>query len=350
MAAGPVEDPIRSAGDQANYGAHVDLHVSLVGRRDVTGQIYGQLREAIVSGVLAARRSAASDRELAARLAVSRTTVTVAYDRLAGEGFLSSRVGAGTFVSDDVPTTGPGRRLPPACCDHCRSGSASSMPRRRPDGPLRLPTRAAGPDAVPVRAVAVAGDAPAHAGIGCAAPGYGEPAGHEGLRAAIARHIGASRAVRATAADVVVTNGIQQAVDLIARTLLSPGDRVAVEDPGYPPPRAQLTHARGPARRRSGRRRGHRRRCDPADTSASSSSRHRTSSRSASRCPCAAGSPSCAGPRSTTRRSSRTTTTASSASAAARSSRCRASTRPGACSTPGRSRRRCCPRCGSGSW
>jgi GntR family transcriptional regulator/MocR family aminotransferase len=46
-----------------------------------------------------------------------------------------------------------------------------------------------------------------------------------------------SRGVRATAAEVFVTSGSQQAVDLIARVLLEPGDRVAVEDPGYAPPR-----------------------------------------------------------------------------------------------------------------
>jgi GntR family transcriptional regulator/MocR family aminotransferase len=57
------------------------------------------------------------------------------------------------------------------------------------------------------------------------------------LRAAIARHIGVSRAVRATAEEVIVTNGSQQALDLIVRVLLGPGDAVAIEDPGYPLPR-----------------------------------------------------------------------------------------------------------------
>ena len=69
---------------------------------------------------------------------------------------------------------------------------------------------------------------------------YGEPAGHPALRAAIARHVAVSRAVRATADDVVVTNGFQQAIDIVASVLLEPGERVAVEDPGYPPPRALL--------------------------------------------------------------------------------------------------------------
>ncbi|TVT30803.1 PLP-dependent aminotransferase family protein, partial [Amycolatopsis rhizosphaerae] len=70
---------------------------------------------------------------------------------------------------------------------------------------------------------------------------YGDPRGHAGLREAIARQVGLSRDVRARPEDVLVTNGSQQAVELAARVLLRPGDRVAVEDPGYPPPRHLFT-------------------------------------------------------------------------------------------------------------
>jgi GntR family transcriptional regulator/MocR family aminotransferase len=66
---------------------------------------------------------------------------------------------------------------------------------------------------------------------------YAHPAGHEGLRGAIARHIGVSRGVQTVAEDVVICNGTQQALDVIARTLLAPGEIIAVEDPGYSPPR-----------------------------------------------------------------------------------------------------------------
>ncbi|MFP2900474.1 PLP-dependent aminotransferase family protein, partial [Corallococcus sp. 4LFB] len=58
-----------------------------------------------------------------------------------------------------------------------------------------------------------------------------------GLREAVARHVGLARGVRADAEDVLVTNGAQQALDLVGRVLIEPGDCVAMEEPGYPPAR-----------------------------------------------------------------------------------------------------------------
>ena len=65
----------------------------------------------------------------------------------------------------------------------------------------------------------------------------GHPAGHQRLREAIAHHVATSRGLRVDADDIIVTGGAQQAIDLIARVLAAPGDRVGVEDPGYGPPR-----------------------------------------------------------------------------------------------------------------
>jgi GntR family transcriptional regulator/MocR family aminotransferase len=70
-----------------------------------------------------------------------------------------------------------------------------------------------------------------------AAGNYEDPAGNWDLRAAIIRHIGISRSISASPDDAIVTNGTQQAIDIIARVLLEPGDVVAMEDPGYQPPR-----------------------------------------------------------------------------------------------------------------
>src|SRR5688572_25616327 len=81
----------------------MELHVSLIGRTDLSGEIYRQVRRAILDGRLRPGEVLPPTRELARSLGVSRTTVTVAYDRLWGEGLVTSRVGAGTFVSDDLP-------------------------------------------------------------------------------------------------------------------------------------------------------------------------------------------------------------------------------------------------------
>ena len=66
---------------------------------------------------------------------------------------------------------------------------------------------------------------------------YHQPEGVAMLRDAISRHIGFSRGVQCSASDIIVTNGAQQALDLIARVLVDPGCIVAVEEPGYPPAR-----------------------------------------------------------------------------------------------------------------
>ena len=63
---------------------------------------------------------------------------------------------------------------------------------------------------------------------------HAEPAGFLPLRQAIAQYLGAVRGLNCAAEQVIVTSGAQQALDLVARALLDPGDRVWIEEPGYP--------------------------------------------------------------------------------------------------------------------
>src|SRR6202007_2496977 len=73
---------------------------------------------------------------------------------------------------------------------------------------------------------------------------YGDPHGRPALREAIARYVSLARAVACQADDITVTAGAQQAFDLLARILVTPGRTVvAVENPGYPPMRAALAAA-----------------------------------------------------------------------------------------------------------
>ena len=215
----------------------MELHVNLVGRHDLAGEIYRQLRASILEGRLRPGERLPPSRELALGLSVSRTTVCVGYDRLVSEGFVTSRVGAGTFVNGHCePRRGGMRRLP-------------GVLRPRPFwDEVKLPTGFWRPTEYDFRSgISDARLFPYETWrrlmgreLRASAVGHGEyadPAGHRGLREAIARHIGIARGVVASADDVVVTNGTQQAVDIVARVLLAPGDRVAVEDPGYGPPR-----------------------------------------------------------------------------------------------------------------
>jgi GntR family transcriptional regulator/MocR family aminotransferase len=212
----------------------MDFHVSLAGRGDLSVRIYRQLRDAILDGRLRAGERLPPTRELARRLAVSRNTVAVAYDRLTADGFLVGRVGAGTYVCADVPARAKPRQAPSAKGPQAKAVWRSLPPAvaAAPHAPeydfrVGIPDAALFPLATWRRLLAR--ELRDSAGFAH----YADPGGHPGLRAAIARHVGVSRSVRAGAADVLVTQGAQQALDLLCRVLLEPGDRVAVEEPGY---------------------------------------------------------------------------------------------------------------------
>ena len=219
------------------------FHVSLVGRTNLSGEIYRQVRRAILDRRIRPGDPLPPSRVLAQTLAVARTTVTVAYDRLAGEGFVTSRAGAGTFVSQQVART------------------AGTLPRTRADGmlrprvlwaaiapstvlakPARFDFRTGLPDTslFPHRTWRRLIGRSLRSSDGAAGL-YQHPAGDPDLRAAIASHIGIARSVDASGEDITITNGTQQALDVLARVLLAPGDGVAVEDPGYSPPRQLFT-------------------------------------------------------------------------------------------------------------
>lgn len=208
-------------------------------------QIYAGLRRAILDGALRAGQRVPSTRVLADQLTVSRFPVLAAYEQLLHEGYLEGRVGSGTFVSaalpDDALRSSPnssGATLPPAPAP--RPAPRSPAPRRDEGGlrPFRvsLPALDAFPHALWSRLVA----RHAHA-LSPAQMAYGDPAGLPTLRAAIAEHLRTARAVRCEGEQVLIVSGSQAALRLCAAVLLSSGDRVAVEEPGYHGARTALT-------------------------------------------------------------------------------------------------------------
>ena len=214
------------------------LHVSLVGRGDIRDEIYRQIRQAILDGRLKENDRLPSTRELARSLAVSRSTVTTAYQRLLGEGLAASQAGAATFVSARIDRSSAVRRSasghalrPRPAWDAVAVTVASALPAEY-DFRNCFPDVTLFPHVAWRRAVARA-----LRSSSMTTAVYETPNGSEALRIAIADHVGVSRGIRAAPDDIVITNGAQQALDVIARVLLEPGDVVAVEDPGYPPPR-----------------------------------------------------------------------------------------------------------------
>ncbi|MEP6620135.1 MAG: PLP-dependent aminotransferase family protein [bacterium] len=196
-------------------------------------QIYEGLRRAILSGALRPEQRVPSTRILAIELGVSRLPVLAAYDQLLHEGYLNGRRGSGTFVSAALPDDllRSVRGAPRATRT---SKARKKAPPARDDGGHR-PFRASVPalDHFPhaLWSRIVARHARTMSG---AHMSYGDPAGLGTLRVAIAEHLRTARAVQCEAEQVLIVSGSQAAVRLCASVLLTHGDRVAIEEPGYP--------------------------------------------------------------------------------------------------------------------
>jgi len=214
--------------------------------RPVIRQVYDQVRGAIHDGALKPGGRLPSSRDLALRLGVARASVVAAYDQLLAEGYAQGRTGSGTYVSQDLsgvldlkaPKPAP-PVAPPALPERALDLAGvvapplSLEPQAFSNGRTLMDARALDAWATSTRrALRTLG--PAHFG-------YSEPAGDPRLRAAVADYLRAARGVVCEPEQVIVTSGAQHAVDLTSRLLLKPGDRVWLEDPGYPSTRHALT-------------------------------------------------------------------------------------------------------------
>ncbi|MFL6198790.1 MAG: PLP-dependent aminotransferase family protein [Thermoanaerobaculia bacterium] len=206
-------------------------------------QLYDGFREAILERRLRAGQRIPSTRSLAAELQVSRLPLLNAFDQLVAEGYLESRVGAGTFVAD----CHSGASGPPEPAKQ-RSAAARGGARtvsRETDFLLRMETdpwlrgggafRVSQPalDHFPSRIWSRLVGRHGRKAHGARAMRYDDPMGHRPLREAVAAYLRTARAVRCEADQVMVVSGSQQALSLAARVLLDPGNPVWVEEPGY---------------------------------------------------------------------------------------------------------------------
>jgi GntR family transcriptional regulator / MocR family aminotransferase len=213
-------------------------------------QIYASIQRAILDGVVAPGTRIPSSRALAADLGVSRTTTLLAVQQLQAEGYLTGRRGSGTFVAAEIPddlirgpAAGPIRLKHPALSRRGAALVAAPQGAHRLDGPPRaFRIGTPGVDLFPVTVWWRL----ASRRLRMITPtqlDYGEPAGLRALREAIASHVGAARGTRCDAGQILIVAGAQQGLELISRVVLDPGDRVWMEDPGYPGARSALLSA-----------------------------------------------------------------------------------------------------------
>ena len=188
-------------------------------------QLYRRIRAVIATRQLTPGEKLPSVRTLASELGVARGTVDATYARLAGEGYLLSRGPAGTIVSPELQVDALPARAVRDTLQLAPEEESGAEPR---PFQLGLPALDAFPRALWARLTARA--AKRLSGSALAYPAY---AGLPDFREAIASYLAVSRGVRCHATQVVVTGGYQDALSLMARLLLQPGDGVWFEEPGY---------------------------------------------------------------------------------------------------------------------
>ena len=203
-------------------------------------RLYAAICSCILEGSLKPATRMPPSRDLAGELALSRNTVLRVYEQLQAEGYISARTSSGTFVTDSVLDNLAQRpdkkNAPPAQEDRASLstrclellGNASASPRQWgafipgvPDVqhfPHRTLKKIQDRLARRLRPEFLTYDA---------AGGDGE------LKEALADYLRTARGVRCAPEQILITEGIHQALDLVTRTLCNPGDNAWIEEPGY---------------------------------------------------------------------------------------------------------------------
>ena len=188
------------------------------------------IRGQLASRVLVPGERLPSIRQQAERLHVAKNTVVEAYDRLAADGVITAKRGSGFYVCGHVPPLslaevgGPrDRSIDPLWIIRQSLEAESGMLK---PGCGWLP-RSWMPDEEIRRALRRLAREP-QAGL----LEYGHPYGHFALREQLGRRLG-ERGVAAAGRQIILTDSGTQAIDLICRFLLEPGDTVLIDDPGY---------------------------------------------------------------------------------------------------------------------
>jgi DNA-binding transcriptional MocR family regulator len=212
--------------------SHIPLYIQL---RD-------QVRAMVHAGDLRSGDRIPASRELAGQLGIHRTTVANAYAELESEGLIEGHVGRGTFICGI-----PEKRFSPPPRSNGHGGKtrweALFADERAEEGISRLMP------VVPAGAIAFTVARPPEeffpaeefrrcANIALRREGrrilsLGSTDGYEPLRQELAAWF-QSEGQTVRPEELLITDGCQQAIDLICKAFLRPGDSIAIENPGYP--------------------------------------------------------------------------------------------------------------------
>jgi len=203
--------------------------------------LYEELRSAILRGDLRPGSRLPATRDLAAQYGLSRPTIVTAFDRLREEGYVEGKIGSGTYVSKTLPEEL--LHAPRATSAEKKRGRRLTLsayarrlqPLRRSDSSrirafrANLPALHEFPTALWAQ---VASRRLRRMPVSLLAGG--EARGYRPLREAVAEYLNTSRGVKCSADQVLIISGVQEALNRAAHVLLDPGDRVWMEEPGYP--------------------------------------------------------------------------------------------------------------------
>ncbi len=199
------------------------------------------LRSAIQSGKLRRGQSLPSTRALAKALGLARGTVISAIEHLKEEGYLKSVPGSGYFVAQTLPEVFLSSPSVPPLAHPARSRSIALSSFAKRLSPVSYYVR---PRTIAFRVNLPALDLfPMDLWMKVTTAQWrrastsmllgGEPFGYLPLRESICHHLRTARSVICSPAQILITSGIQEAIDLSVRLLVDPGDEVLMEDPGY---------------------------------------------------------------------------------------------------------------------
>jgi GntR family transcriptional regulator/MocR family aminotransferase len=212
---------------ESNAGSRLILGPRATGVT-LTQWLYDEIRAAILSDKLRRGWTLPPTRDFAKTMGVSRHIVVNVYAQLTSEGYLQATVGRGTRVSQELPDDfqlPANKNIKPARHVDVRPEGHDS-----PSHPFRLTHPSL--DDFPLEAWNRTAARILRRSSRESLEG-GRWAGLMRLRTAVAAHLGTSRGVACSPDNVVIVSGVQQALDLLARIIIQPGDPVWLEDPCY---------------------------------------------------------------------------------------------------------------------